>query len=379
MQKLDLPSDYKEAAAIERRRDLERQRQCRIFNAKVRTIGLDVDAIDQQVLEKKAQEEDERRREDAFNSDTVRNSKIGQLLEMRQNEDIRELNKRLNEYRMLHQQAGHRREFDLNDPDRLKKTLPNRMFDDDPKCTASSLQKFDGEDLNNPSRNQFQKEQMREWLIQQIQDKRRAQENLKEANHLHDLKRQELDERLIRLEEAERLCKMNIDRATSDFNLALMNERKEKERLKKQQDEDDNATEIANCIHGDILTENPVVAQSGFGVHRVIPDRWKGMNPQQLAEIRDTQKRQCIENRRKRDEEEKLNKNWDNIRVAQARSGILVERELNRNQRDCLQQLADENRRLAQEQKAHQEFLSKEVYTNPPTAAYFMQFNTTSR
>lgn len=82
---------------------------------------------------------------------------------------------------------------------------------------------------------------------------------------------------------------------------------------------------------------------------------------------------------RMRDEEIKLNKDWDDMRVAQARSGILVERELNRNQKDCFQQLADENRRLAQEQKAQQEFLNKEVYTNPPTAAYFMQFNTTSR
>ena len=42
-------------------------------------------------------------------------------------------------------------------------------------------------------------------------------------------------------------------------------------------------------------------------------------------------------------------------------------------------QQATDNRRLAQEQNSHKEFLDKEVYTNPPTAAYFMQFNTTSR
>ena len=40
MYKLDLPIDYKEAAAIERRQNLEKQRQSRIFNAKVRTIGV---------------------------------------------------------------------------------------------------------------------------------------------------------------------------------------------------------------------------------------------------------------------------------------------------------------------------------------------------
>lgn len=40
MYKLDLPVDYKEAAAIERRRNMEEQRKSRIFNAKCRTIGV---------------------------------------------------------------------------------------------------------------------------------------------------------------------------------------------------------------------------------------------------------------------------------------------------------------------------------------------------
>ena len=40
MYKLDLPVDYKEAAAIERRRNMEEQRKSRIFNSKSRTIGV---------------------------------------------------------------------------------------------------------------------------------------------------------------------------------------------------------------------------------------------------------------------------------------------------------------------------------------------------
>ena len=56
--------------------------------------------------------------------------------------------------------------------------------------------------------------------------------------------------------------------------------------LKKQQEDDDNKTEMANNVYGDFLTENPAVAQSAFGAHRVIPDRWKGMTPEQLADIR---------------------------------------------------------------------------------------------
>jgi len=58
------------------------------------------------------------------------------------------------------------------------------------------------------------------------------------------------------------------------------------------QEQDNNYTEMSNLIHGDMLSENPDVAQSVFGAHRVVPDRWKGMSPQQVQEIRDTQERQ---------------------------------------------------------------------------------------
>ena len=62
-----------------------------------------------------------------------------------------------------------------------------------------------------------------------------------------------------------------------------------KQAVQKQQADDDNRTEMANMLYGDFLTENPACAQSAFGAHRVIPDRWKGMTPEQLAEIRRVQ------------------------------------------------------------------------------------------
>ena len=77
-------------------------------------------------------------------ADAVRNDKITQLLEKRQEQDVVELNRAVNEFRMLHQQPDSRREFDLYDPDYLKKDKPARVGDDDPRCGISSLQKFDG-------------------------------------------------------------------------------------------------------------------------------------------------------------------------------------------------------------------------------------------
>ncbi len=58
----------------------------------------------------------------------------------RQSEDI-------DNFRKAHQQAHQRRDYDLYDPSILKKSLPARIGDYDPRLGASSLQKFEGEDL----------------------------------------------------------------------------------------------------------------------------------------------------------------------------------------------------------------------------------------
>lgn len=379
MYKLDLPVDYKEAAAIERRRLMEDQRKSRIFNSKCRTIGVDLQAIEQQVRDKKEQEDYERKRSEAFAADAVRNDKISEMLEKRQAQDVRALNQALNDFRSLHQQPDGRREFDLYDPDYLKKDKPGRVSDDDPRCGISSIQKFEGEDLNNKARTKFQQEQLREWSTQQANEKDQARRNQDEADRLYQLKMRELDQRGMELEKAEDDCKRAINMATTDYNNALARERNERERLKKQQEFDDNMTEIANHIFGDTLTENPAVAQSAFGPHRVIPDRWKGMSPQQLEAIRKEQEKQRLEKQR-RDQEDEL-REIEHARQANAnaRAGMLLEREMDRKHKDINKEMADENRRLGLEQESHKQYLEKEVYTNPPTASYFMQFNTSTR
>lgn len=132
----------------------------------------------------------------------------------------------------------------------------------------------------------------REWIKQQTNEKDQALANQKYADHLYDLKAREMDQRACELASAEADCRCAINMATKDVNLALKRERQAKEDAEKQQEQDDNFTEISNSVFGDMLTENPDVAQSAFGPHRVITDRWKGMSPAQLAEIRRIQKAQ---------------------------------------------------------------------------------------
>lgn len=53
--------------------------------------------------------------------------------------------------------------------------------------------------------------------------------------------------------------------------------------------------EISSLLQGNLLSENPEQAVSSFGRHRVITDRWKGMNQDQLMAIRYSQQQQVLE------------------------------------------------------------------------------------
>ena len=56
-----------------------------------------------------------------------------------------------------------------------------------------------------------------------------------------------------------------------------------------------------------------------------------------------------------------------------------MEKQIEREQRVYEQDVYSDNQRLANEQRNFKAYLDRVVYTNQPTAAYFMQFNTNSR
>lgn len=379
MYKLDIPLDRKEAAAIQRRKHLETERQSRIFNAKQRLIGIDKQGIDQQINDNKVMRETEKARNDAYMRDMVRNDSIAVLLEQREGKDVRKLNKCVNDFRVRYQQPETRREYDLYDPNSKKKDQPARVSDDDPRCTLSSMQKFQGEDLSSKRREKMQQEQRREWAMQQLKEKQNAIQQQKEADRLYDLKRVEQDMRSLELEAAERATRRNIAISEKNFNLKQAQEKSMQETKQKEQEQMDNYTEISNQAFGDFLTENPQTAISALGKHRVITDRWKGMSEAQLEEIRKTQEAQRQDKIRSKQEESQMSLEWARQRMIQTKAGTLMEQRQERLRRQLRKEQDDANKYLNQEQKAHQKFLDKEVYINPPTGQYFMQFNTTSR
>ncbi|CAF4869106.1 unnamed protein product, partial [Rotaria sp. Silwood1] len=156
-------------------------------------------------------------------------------------------------------------------------------------------------------------------------------------------------------------------------------ENEERRALKKRQEEYDNYAEMANMVSSDLLTENPDQAISQFGPHRIVPDRWKGMNQDQLRRIREEQQKQAEEKKRRDEEEQQRESEWNQRRIAEAKAGMIIEKQIERERRANEHNLYNDNQRLSNEQRNLKAYLDRVVYTNQPTAAYFTQFNSSSR
>ncbi|XP_011684604.1 PREDICTED: RIB43A-like with coiled-coils protein 2 [Wasmannia auropunctata] len=375
------PEDLKIAASIERKRQNEETRKLRIFNPRVRKIGIDKAFLDKQVEEKKRQHEWERAEECQLDEALIRSSEHAVHLERRQEEERRRINREVESFRRVHQRAEDRRDYDLYDPEALKKSLPARVDDngDDPRLGAASAQKFDGEDRNMPERLKAQREQMRWWIQRQKEEHEAAEKARRDAEHAYQEVVLSRDSRATTLARMEEECRRRLNEATATFNRALAEEQQHRRHCEAVQDEEDKKAEIYNHVTGDFLTEAREQAESTHGPSRPLPDRYKGMTADELKVFRDAQLKQMEEIRKIKLEEKHMNENWDHLMDSHLRTIYSYEQELNQRKSELNKKIAEENLRLAEQQKQHQEYLNHIVYKNQPTAAFYDQFNKGTR
>uniref|UniRef100_A0A182MJH0 RIB43A-like with coiled-coils protein 2 n=1 Tax=Anopheles culicifacies TaxID=139723 RepID=A0A182MJH0_9DIPT len=371
--------DQKEALAIERRRRFEESRKQRIFNARRRLIGVDTETLGYQIQEKHEAEQAQAEQQRKFAEEIRRQEQVLLLKQYEQRQErIREENE-LNRFRASHQKPEQSRDFDLFDPDGLKKSLPARLGDDDPRLSVSGAQLFDGEDLEERHRRKVQVEQQRSWLEQQIREKRQAEIDRRAAEKFLEDALMSRENRLHQLASQEQYARGKIHEAVNEFNRRLMNEQEQQRMRREREEQEDNLAEIYNNLTSDILTENPEVAKSSFGPNRVITAQYKGMSPVEIEQIRRTQELQLEELKRKRQNEANTRKAWDQLANDFDRTVTMKERELNRRRHALAEQIRQENHLLSLEQQRKLKYLDKVVYQNQPTQAYFDQFNTCSR
>jgi len=379
MYKVDLlPQDRKEMAKILRKQAIEEMRKPRIFDANRRMFGLDLEGLNFQRQERNQRDDLERQREYNFHVIAKKNDQLVRILDNRIDKARKDVFKSLEEFRKVNQRFENRREYDLNKKKYLGDS-PIRFADDDPRLGISSAQVFVGEDLNKKERDQIQVNQQEAWLRGQMEEKkRRDAEELRQRLAFEEKYRQR-GEIAANIEKAEKAARAELERVNKEFNEQLAKEKKYQDQRKKQEDEAARAAHVINMITSDLLTENPAAAESSFGHGRVLTNRWKGMSNEEKALINRENAEVMMERKLRKEEERREEEAYHKYMQQKIRASKLVEKRVETMHKDHEQAMHRDNARLAESQKDMKTYFDKVVYTNKPTAAYYEQFNTTTR
>ena len=149
------------------------------------------------------------------------------------------------------------------------------MGDSDPHCSASSLQRFDGEDLGYTDRVKQQKAQMSRWISESIAEKE-AKEAAKRAEEAayHTFTTQVEEIR----EQTEMEMQQQKDQAAAEVfavNAALMQRRREEAAYQKEQEATEREREVKLMSESKFLNEDPSQSVSAANPRRYRVDHYK--------------------------------------------------------------------------------------------------------
>ncbi|XP_037629984.1 RIB43A-like with coiled-coils protein 1 [Sebastes umbrosus] len=378
MYKVDLPVDQSIEKAAERRRSAETARKARIYNTRHRVMGLDLDALNKQVQEKKHQQNMELQRDKAF--DKLREYQDEALLQ--QDNDEREkraaLHTDLTQYWATHQRVEDSHDADLKCglKGAFEITIPES------ELGPASMKIFQGEDIGEEQRRREQMKKRDRDLRAQKEDNERKHVGDKHREMLMSRELVHQDLRGVQLRALEEERKKAARVTLNNYNQALAAERTETLREQHRREERENLAEMRHTLTSDMMTECAEAADSMMGggrPPRVLIDRWKGMSPEQLNAFHREREEQCLQKQRQRDAEKIQDAAWDLQLLKMSRAAEEEQRKAEELRREKRMQTERYNMQLAEEQQAHQEYLNKKLYTNKPSKDYFYQFNTSSR
>lgn len=358
---------------------MEDERRQRVQDVRHRTMGLDVDALAAQVKEKKEREQAEADRDKFYDTQRLQVDQQLEYLEQQKQDLMRQRATDLQNFRSSYQHQGTRREFDLNNPQERKLERPARVSDADENLSVSGMQKFHGEDLGHAARVAAQKQQMRDWNMQQAAEKKAREHAEKQADQIWAARQFEVDSMKGQLERAQRDQRNAQQIALAEYNLALAQSKRDKQRSAQVGDVQDSIEEIQNNLSSDILNENPAQAQSYFQQHRVRRDHYKGMSDAERRHYLEEIGRQQQELQQKKVQEKESDQQWEGFSAQVRHMGELHEQQIEQKRQQLRKELASTHQQQAAEQKAKLEYLNKQVYQNELEPSYFASFGTSSR
>ena len=242
------PGDYIEEAAIERRRQIERERLMRIKDPRQWKVGVDTDALAAQIAAKQKAAALEKQRDLAYDNERLLMDQQIAYLEQERQRVEREKLKALDAQRDATQKRTMAREYDLNDPLAKLNDLPGRVGDDDPRLSVSGMQMFHGEDLGYAARKQLQAEDQRAWNMEMAGMKAEAAAKAKAEAAEFAARGMEIDAIKQGLEAATIAQKKAVAKAVAEYQLSQFDAKRERERGEQVQSLQDSVEEIQQAL-----------------------------------------------------------------------------------------------------------------------------------
>ncbi|CAG9460400.1 unnamed protein product [Pedinophyceae sp. YPF-701] len=343
------------------------ERLSRVMDERYRLIGVDVNALDEQVAAKKALKDQKAELE----AQEARQAQACDALLMKLQVDAekrrRELAKADGDFRAT-QKPDTRREWDLNDPKALWSDRPAREGDDDPRCGPASLQKFDGEDLSQAMRVAEQQAQLREWLESQRTEKLSATQA---ADQDADVWAQRTAAQVAVMAAAERRAaeeKARQAQTTRDENQRLADERRAREEAERRFAAAADEAEIERMLEDPWLNEKDRIGVGTF----------KGMDEHERAVIREMQRLQA-EAKAARAKEAR------EAEMEEARRMVMLRKELARQElakAELLREQAEQAAEFLQTQrdaKRQTDATLRDMFKNEIRPEFFEQFGKSHR
>lgn len=362
--------------AVERRRQAEEERKARLLDPKARQIGVDVDALNRQLIEKRAKEAELQEADKVADRQAKLVAERGMALERQV--ELQRRQKQCDDvaYNHAYQRKQFRREFDLSNPDASKNDLPIRLGDDDPRLGAASLQVFHGEDHDYAKRTELQRAQQRAWCLAQMDEKAQKSYEDQQAERVFAARQQEFLSRAVELDSIQSR-QAKVKRLVADeFNHAMVVQKKEEQRQALLQDAAEELEELRCNLDSALLSE--VQEPSALGPHRKRKDAYKGMSADETVAVYMEQERQRRENEANRANAGREDQAWADYQSACVRAGMAMEREEDRKRKEQDKKYAEAQRqdaKLAETRRAHMD----EVFKNELAPEFFNQFGTSAR
>merc|ERR1719313_503390 len=240
-----------------------------------------------------------------------------------------------------------RREYDLNDPLAKRKGQPARIGDDDARCGASSLQKFSGEDLMKDERVRQQRAAMVSSIEQQKFEKAMLKQQQEDPG-IFGNQVEQITALRNEIEENEVALRKELQRKQYEENISQANANQERRRALMMENVASNEKELNFHASDKFLNEQ---APSHFN-NRVIRDAYKGSSREERIKVAAEQQQQREEREYAKAYHKQAEATEAFMMDATRKQLVAMERDKQRLKRQMREQMAQDNLKLQEEQRA---------------------------